>query len=452
MTMEQQMNLFEEGGMKDDGLDRDPVSGNEIPPGSLAKEVRDDIPAQLSDGEYVVPADVVQYFGVKFFEDLRAEAKRGLAEMEATGRIGGEPVEVDMTMIAFGKADDKKKKKKAEGGMIGYSNGGVADDVAEIEKARTFNPVDYATLGFTPVSPVAQTGQLQQNNITKTVTYYHGETGESRVVTFVNGIVTPPEDVQYTQPPWSTIKPSPTKVAEKEDRSDRQERSAKVIQENIEFALAQSAERLGIPLDEYKTYSTGKRFALGLEELKNIAGLEMDKAKIEEIRKTPDDEIKGFGGFVNTLVENFIEKPLEYLGLNIAGEKAENIIKENNKVLDNESNIETSAIPTYGDEFDAIDQRPKYSSDKGIQKGQEASARRYSGLAENIRYGGDIKKTELPPPMKPSIAKNVATDTKDPVDAEEENLSKAYGGGEASKKFGINKGGLISKPKRRNKK
>ena len=158
MTMEQQMNLFEEGGMKDDGLDRDPVSGNEIPPGSLAKEVRDDIPAQLSDGEYVVPADVVQYFGVKFFEDLRAEAKRGLAEMEATGRIGGEPVEVDMTMIAFGKADDKKKKKKAEGGMIGYSNGGVADDVAEIEKARTFNPVDYATLGFTPVSPVAQTG------------------------------------------------------------------------------------------------------------------------------------------------------------------------------------------------------------------------------------------------------------------------------------------------------
>ena len=88
--MEQQMSLFEEGGMKDDGLDRDPVSGNEIPPGSLAKEVRDDIPAQLSDGEYVVPADVVQYFGVKFFEDIRAEAKRGLAEMEATGRIGGE--------------------------------------------------------------------------------------------------------------------------------------------------------------------------------------------------------------------------------------------------------------------------------------------------------------------------------------------------------------------------
>ena len=97
------MNLFEEGGMKDDGLKKDPVSGNDIPPGSLAKEVRDDIPAQLSDGEYVVPADVVQYFGVKFFEDLRMEAKSGLQQMDETGRIGGEPI--SMTMIALGEAE-----------------------------------------------------------------------------------------------------------------------------------------------------------------------------------------------------------------------------------------------------------------------------------------------------------------------------------------------------------
>ena len=76
------MNLFEEGGMKDDGLKKDPISGNDIPPGSLAKEVRDDIPAQLSDGEYVVPADVVQYYGVKFFEDLRMEAKAGLKQIK----------------------------------------------------------------------------------------------------------------------------------------------------------------------------------------------------------------------------------------------------------------------------------------------------------------------------------------------------------------------------------
>ena len=93
-VMEDQMEMafMNEGGIADDGMDVDPVSGNEVPPGSLAEEVRDDIPAQLSEGEYVVPADVVRYYGVKFFEDLRDQAKMGLADMEANGRIGGEPV------------------------------------------------------------------------------------------------------------------------------------------------------------------------------------------------------------------------------------------------------------------------------------------------------------------------------------------------------------------------
>ncbi len=92
MDDQMKMAFMDEGGIADDGMDVDPVSGNEVPPGSLAEEVRDDIPAQLSEGEYVVPADVVRYYGVKFFEDLRDQAKMGLAEMEANGRIGGEPV------------------------------------------------------------------------------------------------------------------------------------------------------------------------------------------------------------------------------------------------------------------------------------------------------------------------------------------------------------------------
>jgi hypothetical protein len=85
--------IMQEGGMADDGMNREPVTGNEIPPGSLASEVRDDIPAQLSEGEYVVPADVLRYYGVRFFEDLRAQAKQGMMEMESEGRIGGTPVD-----------------------------------------------------------------------------------------------------------------------------------------------------------------------------------------------------------------------------------------------------------------------------------------------------------------------------------------------------------------------
>ena len=92
MNRQTEMAFMQQGGLKDDGMKQDPVSGNQIPNGSMAKEVRDDIPAQLSEGEYVVPADVVRYLGVKHFEDLRNKAKNGLQSMEANGRIGGEPV------------------------------------------------------------------------------------------------------------------------------------------------------------------------------------------------------------------------------------------------------------------------------------------------------------------------------------------------------------------------
>ena len=97
-VMEQQMEMafMNEGGvLKDDGMRKDPVSGNEVPSGSMAKEVRDDIPAQLSEGEYVVPADVVRFHGVEKFEQLRNQAKKGFGSMEADGRIGGEPVDDD---------------------------------------------------------------------------------------------------------------------------------------------------------------------------------------------------------------------------------------------------------------------------------------------------------------------------------------------------------------------
>lgn len=94
MVEEEQMNrLMQEGGMADDGMSREPVTGNNIPPGALASEVRDDVDAKLSGGEYVVPADVLRYYGVRFFEDLRSQAKQGMMEMESAGRIGGAPVD-----------------------------------------------------------------------------------------------------------------------------------------------------------------------------------------------------------------------------------------------------------------------------------------------------------------------------------------------------------------------
>jgi hypothetical protein len=96
--MEDQMKFafMQQGGvLRDDGMNTDPVSGNEVPSGSMAKEVRDDIDAKLSEGEYVVPADVVRFHGVQKFEELRNQAKQGFGRMERDGRIGGEPVDDD---------------------------------------------------------------------------------------------------------------------------------------------------------------------------------------------------------------------------------------------------------------------------------------------------------------------------------------------------------------------
>jgi len=63
------------------------MEGTEIPFGSLEAEVADDVPVMLSEGEYVVPADVVRYWGLKHLEEMRTMAKCGLMSMEMDGRL-----------------------------------------------------------------------------------------------------------------------------------------------------------------------------------------------------------------------------------------------------------------------------------------------------------------------------------------------------------------------------
>ena len=140
MAMDEQMDAV----FKSSRTDIDPVSGNEVPPGSLPEEVRDDIPAMLSEGEYVVPADVLRFYGVKFFEDLRAQAKMGLAEMEANGRIGGEPIEEetedvgisdeDLMVIMAQAPQEEQAVGASNGGLMGFQTGGLNLPEFEIEE------------------------------------------------------------------------------------------------------------------------------------------------------------------------------------------------------------------------------------------------------------------------------------------------------------------------------
>ena len=88
VPMDRQMSMFDDGGLMDEGGTVDPVSGNDVPPGSTQEEVRDDIPAQLSEGEFVFPADVVRYIGLGNLMRMRQEAKMGLKLMEQMGQMG----------------------------------------------------------------------------------------------------------------------------------------------------------------------------------------------------------------------------------------------------------------------------------------------------------------------------------------------------------------------------
>jgi len=81
-------NILAEGGVMQDGGTVDPVSGNAVPPGAMKEEVRDDINAKLSEGEFIFPADVVRYFGLQKLMAMRDEAKTGLQKMNEIGQMG----------------------------------------------------------------------------------------------------------------------------------------------------------------------------------------------------------------------------------------------------------------------------------------------------------------------------------------------------------------------------
>lgn len=132
--MSKQMDLFEpvergfdDGGLMQEGGSVDPVSGNDVPVGSTQEEVRDDIPAQLSEGEFVFPADVVRYIGLENLMRMRQEAKMGLAQMEAMGQMGNSeeatmPDDLPFDMYDL-EVDDDGVQEFAQGGVVQAAQG-----------------------------------------------------------------------------------------------------------------------------------------------------------------------------------------------------------------------------------------------------------------------------------------------------------------------------------------
>lgn len=144
--MSKQMELFEpvegafdEGGLMQEGGTVDPVSGNDVPVGSTQEEVRDDIPAQLSEGEFVFPADVVRYWGLETLMKMRQEAKAGLQLMDKMGQMGNSEEATIPDDIPF----DVNDLDMEDDGVLEYAQGGVVQ-----AQAGTFvQPQGFSSIG-----------------------------------------------------------------------------------------------------------------------------------------------------------------------------------------------------------------------------------------------------------------------------------------------------------------
>jgi hypothetical protein len=144
--------LMAEGGIKDEGGTKDPVSGNDVPPGALQSEVRDDIDAKISEGEFIFSADVVRYIGLNNLMKLRDEAKAGLAKMESIGQMGNasevpdaEALHEDDFDSTLDEVMTEVEKEHSTGGMVGhYADGGLASTPAATTYVDPANATKYA--------------------------------------------------------------------------------------------------------------------------------------------------------------------------------------------------------------------------------------------------------------------------------------------------------------------
>jgi len=133
---DEELEGFKEGGLADNADDT---------PGATESEVADDIPAMISEGELVVPANVVRYHGLAKYENMRKTALKALDELEDNGQI--RPVDEDGTPI------DKEVKKQTDEVMASkgatvarYNEGGspevVSDFVRDDNEKVIGRPVD----------------------------------------------------------------------------------------------------------------------------------------------------------------------------------------------------------------------------------------------------------------------------------------------------------------------
>ena len=129
---------FEKGGPVEKELEVTKDDLPDPPPGATPEEVADDIPAYLSTGEYVLPANVVRYYGLSRITDLHKNALFELQQMEDLGLIqnvdhNGEEEDDDDEMDFIQEPETLVVVESSKGLMhpMHFNGGGTSSDPDE---------------------------------------------------------------------------------------------------------------------------------------------------------------------------------------------------------------------------------------------------------------------------------------------------------------------------------
>ena len=116
------------------------MAKNNPPVGSLPNEVADDVPAMISEGEFMIPADVVRYVGLDTIHRMMHEAQAGLKSMEDEGLI----VDVDEN----GKPEKPQKSKDKKGSITEEVTVLKMKPMTEIRGGGMMKPYQQGTLAL----------------------------------------------------------------------------------------------------------------------------------------------------------------------------------------------------------------------------------------------------------------------------------------------------------------
>jgi len=158
-----ELNLKEGGSVEEVDFVEEKSEKNDPPPGATPEEVADDIPAMLSEGEYVLPANVVKYIGLERIMDMHRGVLREIQQMEDLGMIqnvdeNGKPEDDDKEMTFLEPEEGVMQETiiiagKPEDGMMcppGFNEGAAINrnvDIGDLREniASERSPEEFTT-------------------------------------------------------------------------------------------------------------------------------------------------------------------------------------------------------------------------------------------------------------------------------------------------------------------